>query len=44
MRLREGAHDLATFCLATGVQPSEYYALTRLERDEFVKLVNSRPC
>lgn len=29
------AESLAGFCLATGVQPSEALALTRLEREAF---------
>lgn len=34
------AEEKAEFCLATGVQPSEYDNLTDEERDAFISLVN----
>lgn len=39
---REAADDMAAFCLATGVQPSEYLQLTRYQIDAFVRAVNKR--
>jgi hypothetical protein len=39
--LREArAEELANFCLATGIQPSEYKALTMEERNAFVAAAN----
>ena len=32
--------DKAEVCIATGIQPSEYDALTDLEREAFVEVVN----
>jgi hypothetical protein len=37
---RNYCHDKATFCLATGVQPSEYDQLTDDERDAFIAVAN----
>lgn len=34
--------EKAEFCLATGVQPSEYDNLTDDEREAFVRIVNAR--
>lgn len=38
--LREQAKYKAKFCLATGISPSEYENLTRIEIEEFIKEVN----
>lgn len=32
--------EKARFCIATGVQPSEYEQLTRYERSAFARVVN----
>lgn len=37
---KDPADEKAEFCLATGVQPSEYDQLTDDERDAFIRLVN----
>ena len=39
---RQRAERKALFCLATGVQPSEYEALNGFELEAFIDLVNSR--
>jgi len=36
------ARDKAAFCLLTGVAPSEYPALTVLEKDAFIELATRR--
>ena len=36
----ELAEDKANFCLNTGVQPSEYDALTGVETEAFIKVHN----
>jgi hypothetical protein len=33
---------MAAFCLLTGVQPSEYPHLTRVERDAFIELSSKK--
>lgn len=38
--MEEQAEDKASFCLATGVAPSEYDKLTALERRFFIKVHN----
>lgn len=38
--LRDQAKAKAEFCLATGVQPSEYDGLSQIEIDAFVKQAN----
>jgi len=39
---RERAKDKAAFCLATGVQPSEYDNLTQYEITAFIDAANKR--
>ncbi len=39
---RTPEQEKAEFCLATGVQPSEYDQLTDKERDAFIRIVNER--
>lgn len=39
---RTRAERKAGFCLATGVQPSEYEALSGFEIDAFIELANHR--
>lgn len=39
---RERAKDKAEFCLATGVQPSEYDNLTQYEINAFIEVANKR--
>jgi len=36
------AEDKAVFCLATGVQPSEYEGLNQYEVQAFIKAANKR--
>lgn len=38
----EHAKQKAQFCLATGVQPSEYEELTQIEINEFIAEANRR--
>lgn len=40
--MEDRAADKAIFCLATGVQPSEYDNLNQYEIDAFVKAVKKR--
>ena len=40
--LKDQAEDKAKFCLATGVQPSEYDKLTQYEINAFVTEANKR--
>lgn len=40
--MQESARKKAEFCLATGVQPSEYDELTMIEIEEFIKAANRR--
>lgn len=40
--LQEQAEDKAAFCLATGVQPSEYDALTQVEINAFIEAVKKQ--
>lgn len=36
------AEELASFCIHTGVAPSEYPHLTRAEREAFIRIANKR--
>lgn len=40
--IRDQAKRKAQFCLATGVQPSEYDNLTTIEINEFIREANRR--
>lgn len=40
--MKERAKEKAAFCLATGVQPSEYDNLTQYEINAFIAEVNKR--
>lgn len=39
--LEDQLREKAEFCLATGIQPSEYDNMTDLERDIFIETWNS---
>lgn len=42
--MRGRAETMATFCLATGMTPTEYRALTLAEFEAFTTLINRRNC
>lgn len=39
----QAAEEMASFCLLTGISPESYLALTRIERDAFVRIASRKP-